>query len=250
MQKDDLIYVGDMSDRAAEILAKVRGLSRADFDADGNLRLAVLHLLQDIGEAASRVSLGFRRSHPAISWAEMVGMRHRIVHDYTEIDFHVVWEVATENLPALSEELARLAPPLDPEVRDRADEWGGRSGRVRSGEFGRMLSEPALTLPMEQLVSLCRRWKFTELALFGSVLRDDFRPDSDIDVLVTFEPDDPWSAWDMIEMRDELSSLFGRSVDLVEKSAVEQSPNPVRRRHILDNHRVVYAAATPPHPCA
>jgi uncharacterized protein len=54
----------------------------------------------------------------------------------------------------------------------------------------------------------------------------------------------------MIEMCDELSSLFGRSVDLVEKSAVEQSPNPVRRRHILDNHRVVYAAATPPHPCA
>jgi hypothetical protein len=177
-------------------------------------------------------------------------MRHKIVHDYFEIEYRIVWEVATEHLPALAVHLARLAPPLEPEVRDRAARWGAESVRVKSNEFGRMLPEPAITLPMEQLGALCRKWKVAELALFGSVLRDDFRPDSDIDVLVTFEPDDPWSAWDMIEMRDELSSLFGRSVDLVEKSAVEQSPNPVRRRHILDNHRVVYAAATPPHPCA
>jgi hypothetical protein len=248
MRKDDLVYVGDMSDRVAQVLAKVRGVSRGGFDADENLRFAVLHLVQDLGEAASRVSLEFRRSNPAVPWTDIVGMRHRIVHDYTEVDFRIVWDVATGDLPALAAELARLAPPLEPEVRDRAAAWGAEPALAESNELGRMLPAPALTLPPAQLGEWCRRWRVRELALFGSVLRGDFRPDSDIDVLVTFEPNDPWSVWDIGDMRDELSRLFGRPVDLVERAAVEQSPNPIRRRHILENHRVVYAATAPDRP--
>jgi len=78
-----------------------------------------------------------------------------------------------------------------------------------------------------------------ELALFGSVLRDDFRPDSDIDVLVSFQPDAPWSLWDLFDMRQELQEMFGREVDLVEKEALR---NPFRKHEILQNHEVVYAA--------
>ncbi len=230
------------STASSQVLGKVRGLSREGFDADDNLRIAVLHLVQEIGEAASRVSLEFRQSHPDVPWSDVVGMRHRIVHDYFEIEYGIVWKVATEHLPALAAELARLAPPLEPEVRDRAVPWGAEPDRVNSNEFGRMLPEPAITLPMEQLGELCRKWKVTELALFGSVLRDDFRPDSDIDILVRFEPNDGWSLWDIGDLRDELSRLVGREVDLVEKEAVEQSPNPFRRSHILQNQRVVYSA--------
>ncbi len=91
----------------------------------------------------------------------------------------------------------------------------------------------------EQIVEFCRKWKVKELSLFGSVLRDDFGPESDIDVLVTFEPDAPWSLWDLIDMREELQHLFGRTVDLVEKDALR---NPFRRAEILRNHKVVYAA--------
>ena len=90
-----------------------------------------------------------------------------------------------------------------------------------------------------QLAELCRKWKVTELSLFGSILRDDFGPDSDIDVLVVFQPDAPWSLWDLLDMREELRDLFGRTIDLVEKEALR---NPFRRYEILKNHKVLYAA--------
>ncbi len=90
-----------------------------------------------------------------------------------------------------------------------------------------------------QIADFCRRWKVTELALFGSVLRADFRPDSDVDVLVTFEPGAPWTLWDLSRMRIELEAIFGREVDLVEKKALR---NPLRRQEILSDQRVVYAA--------
>ena len=92
----------------------------------------------------------------------------------------------------------------------------------------------------ERIAAFCRRWKVRELALFGSALRPDFRADSDVDVLVSFEDDAPWSLFDWIDMQDELRAIFGRPVDLVDKSAIT---NPFRRRHILDTHEVLYHAA-------
>lgn len=93
--------------------------------------------------------------------------------------------------------------------------------------------------PTPALLAFCRRWHVRELSLFGSALRDDFGPDSDIDLLVEFEPEAPISLWDWGPMLEELHRIFGRDVDLVEKSAIR---NPLRRRHILANTRVLYAA--------
>jgi predicted nucleotidyltransferase len=90
-----------------------------------------------------------------------------------------------------------------------------------------------------RLAELCRKWKVTELSLFGSILRDDFGPDSDIDVLVVFQPDAPWSMWNLMDMKAELEDLFDRPVDLVEKEALR---NPWRKRRILSTYEVVYAA--------
>jgi uncharacterized protein len=95
------------------------------------------------------------------------------------------------------------------------------------------------TIDPGQIADFCRRWKIIELALFGSVLREDFRPDSDIDVLVSFEPGAPWTLWDLSRMRIELEEIFGREVDLVEKKALR---NPFRRQAILASQRIVYAA--------
>jgi len=242
MPKDDLVYIGHMSDRVGQVLAKVRGKSRAEFDADDNLRLAVAHLVQDVGEAANRVSPEFRRRHPDVPWSHIVGMRHKIVHDYLDIDFDIVWDVATVDFPALASGLASLVPPGDAEVREAAVAWGADPVGVKSNDFGRLLPEPAIEVPAEQVREFCGRWKIIEFALFGSVLRDDFRPDSDVDVLVRFQPDAPWSLFDLGDMQAELERIFGRKVDLVEKEAIEQSRNPFRRRHILGNHRVIYAA--------
>src|SRR5215210_6026702 len=90
-----------------------------------------------------------------------------------------------------------------------------------------------IEIPQEAIAAFCRRWQITELALFGSVLRDDFRPDSDIDVLVTFAPTADWSLFDHIAMEEELSDLLGRKVDLVSRRAIERSTNRVRREATL-----------------
>ncbi len=99
-----------------------------------------------------------------------------------------------------------------------------------------------IELPMEAIRAFCERWKITEFAVFGSVLRDDFRPDSDIDVLVTFAPDARWSLFDIVHMQDELAAIVGRDVDLAEREAIEESPNYLLRKDILDSATVVYAA--------
>ena len=101
---------------------------------------------------------------------------------------------------------------------------------------------PHLEIDREKLEAFCRKWKITELSLFGSVLRDDFGPDSDVDVLVTFAADSHWTIFDVIHAEDELKEMFGREVDLVERQAVEESPNYIRRKAILSSTRSIYAS--------
>ena len=93
-----------------------------------------------------------------------------------------------------------------------------------------------------EIADLCRRWQVTELALFGSILRDDFGPHSDIDVLVSFAPGTRRTLTDIIRMQDELSGVLGRPTELVERSAVEASRNYIRRAEILQSAEAVYAA--------
>jgi predicted nucleotidyltransferase len=99
-----------------------------------------------------------------------------------------------------------------------------------------------LQVDPEQIAEFCRKWNITELALFGSVLRDDFRPDSDVDVLVSFAEDAHWSLFDLVRMEEELKDILGRAVDLVERKAVEGSENYIRRRHILQSAEPLYVA--------
>lgn len=97
-----------------------------------------------------------------------------------------------------------------------------------------------IELPAGKVTAFCRKWKIRELSLFGSVLRDDFGPESDVDVLVEFTGDASWSLWDVIRMERELSVLLGRQVDLVDRKAVERGRNYIRRRHILESLERVY----------
>jgi len=115
MQKDDLVYVGHMLDTARAIARRVAAVSRDEFDANEDLRLALVHLVQTLGESARRVSPEFERSHPQLPWKKVVGMRHKVVHDYLHVDFDIVWTVATVNLPPLLAELERIVPHEPPE---------------------------------------------------------------------------------------------------------------------------------------
>ena len=99
------------------------------------------------------------------------------------------------------------------------------------------LAEQRIPVRQANIAVFCKRWKIVEFSLFGSVLREDFRPDSDVDVLVSFQPDAKWSLWDLTEMQEELETMFGRKVDLVEKEALR---NPYRRHSILTKREILY----------
>lgn len=92
------------------------------------------------------------------------------------------------------------------------------------------------------VAEFCSQWKIVEFALFGSVLRDDFGPESDLDILVTFAPDAKWTLFDHVDMQDELKELLGRDVDLVSRRGIERSANYIRRKAILESAEVLYAA--------
>jgi len=104
----------------------------------------------------------------------------------------------------------------------------------------KLVGTSAVPIPKERLIDFCRRWKVAELCLFGSALREDFRSDSDVDLLVSFAPGVKWGFDDYLTMKEELRSLFGRAVDLVERRLVESSENYIRRKHILSHLEPLY----------
>ena len=104
------------------------------------------------------------------------------------------------------------------------------------------MGKGAFEIPSDKIADYCRRWKITELALFGSALRDDFNPESDIDVLVTFDGDVHWTLFDMVDMREELKDIFGHDVDLVSRRGIESSQNYLRRKEILSSAKVIHVS--------
>lgn len=103
-----------------------------------------------------------------------------------------------------------------------------------------------LGISPQQLVAFCQQHHILELSLFGSVLRDDFSPNSDIDMLVVFDPDPQFriSLLDLVGMEYELEDLCGREVDLIEKRSVELDHNWIRRKEILNTTQVIYESGS------
>lgn len=99
-----------------------------------------------------------------------------------------------------------------------------------------------IEVPREESATFCKRWRISELALFGSVLRDDFHAGSDVDVLVRFAPQAHPTLFDLVRMQAELSRIFNRKVDLIERAAIEQSRNHLRRQAILQSVETIHAA--------
>ena len=121
-----------------------------------------------------------------------------------------------------------------------------KAGLREAGEFERgtltlrtreWIREGHLTVASSWLDSFCQSWKISSLSVFGSVLRDDFGPSSDIDLLVTFLPETSWDIWELGDLQDQLEKQFGRSVDLVRPENIR---NPIKRKRILETRRVIY----------
>lgn len=101
--------------------------------------------------------------------------------------------------------------------------------------------ETSIEIPKEKIAEFCRKWKIREFALFGSVLREDFRPDSDVDVLVAFSEEARHTLFDLVHMENELKEIFGREVDIVSRRGIEASRNYIRKNTILNSAEAVYA---------
>ena len=96
------------------------------------------------------------------------------------------------------------------------------------------MSTIAIEIDKDKLRDFCKKWKITEFALFGSAVRpEEFRADSDVDVMVTFAEDAGWGLFEHVHMQDELREIFGRKVDLLTRRSVEHSRNPYRQSAIL-----------------
>ena len=102
------------------------------------------------------------------------------------------------------------------------------------------MNQVATALPTDQINNFCQHWKVIELALFGSILRDDFHADSDVDILITFSSDATWNLLDLVKMQQELENIFERDVDLIERKTIEQSHNWIRRQEILSTAQTIY----------
>ncbi len=111
MHKDDLVYIDHMFSMSQKAVEAVQGKDRKYFDNDLTLQMGITHFIQVIGEAASRVTADFQAAHPEIPGRQIIGTRHRIVHDYMNIDEDVVWEIVSTDLPSLLPLLERISSP-------------------------------------------------------------------------------------------------------------------------------------------
>lgn len=138
----------------------------------------------------------------------------------------------------------RYGPKFTLVMRDSLVDYLRRRGRavkVHGDEL--TIIEAKVPLDLEKIRDFCKRWFVTEFALFGSVTREDFQPDSDVDVLVTFAPDSPVTLFSLSKMKSELEDIFRREVDLVSRGGIESSRNSSRREQILTSAEVIYHAA-------
>ncbi len=98
----------------------------------------------------------------------------------------------------------------------------------------------SVEIPVEPLHDFCQRWKVSELAVFGSALHENYKLDSDLDLLISFEKDSQWGFFDLVNMESELGIIFNKKIDLVEKTAISSSENYLRRKGILENAQIIY----------
>ena len=113
-KRADIVYFGTLLDAARAARDHAQTTTKEEFDANKTLQLALTYLLQNVGEAASKVPPHLREAHPEIGWSAIVGMRHRIVHDYQNIDVQRVWSVIQTEIPRLITQLLEFTPPEPP----------------------------------------------------------------------------------------------------------------------------------------
>jgi uncharacterized protein with HEPN domain/predicted nucleotidyltransferase len=221
-----------MRDEVRGVLRMVEGRSREEFIADELHVGAAAFQLTRLGEMPLKASPSYRAAHPEIDWEGLANVRERVEPELFHEDAAVMWDIATRELPALLDALEALLPPDElwryREERD-ADEdlvWPETEPEV----------SPRVAIPMHALDEICRRYDVRRIRFCGSVLRDDFGPESDIDMMIELGPDAP-HGWGIFQLDEELSELFGRKADVMHGRPVRYIRDPM-----LAEAKTVYVA--------
>lgn len=226
MNERDFVRLKIMRDEADQILLVASHAPSATERDNKLLDDAISFSVRRLGVMAERVSPQARDVVSNIPWSLLIETAHNVIEHFDSFDAKDAWAVATNVVPSVRAELERLIENTPCEAIEMNTalpvEW--RSVRERIG------------LSDEIIAEFCERHSIRKLSLFGSVLRDDFRPDSDIDVLVEFEPDKRLTFFDLGDAEQELSDLLGRKVDFLERDLL----NEYIRDKVLTSARVVY----------
>lgn len=233
---DDTLYVALMRDEVRGVLEAVEGRSREEFTTDElHVGSAAFHFMR-LAERPLKASAVYRVAHPEIPWQDLADIRDRVEPELFHEDAAAMWEIATDEFPALVDALEALLPP---------DElWRYRKGDHDDVELAWPVTEPEVSprvpIPTAALEEICRRYDVRRIRFCGSVLRDDFGPESDIDMMVELGPNAP-RGWDVLRLDQELSELFEREADVMHG-------RPVRyiREQMLAEAKTIYMAECAP----
>jgi predicted nucleotidyltransferase/uncharacterized protein with HEPN domain len=215
-------------------LAKTSGLAQATFISDEMRYLPVIVLLVRMADSVGRLSHHFREANAQVPWSEIAAVKSRVQPDPFSDDPAAAWDIVAGPLQAWHAEMDALVPAGFGEPADA--EPGGPHGESHGSP--RTGTRPRVRISGDRLADLCRRHGVRRLSLFGSALRDDFGPASDVDLLVEFEPGaDP--SWRLASVEREFSEAFdGHPVEMVEPDCLDK----YIRHRVLEEAEEIYAA--------
>ncbi len=231
-QHDDMVYAARARDFGVHARAMVADLAHDEFVEDELRYVPVLHNLQRMSDMATRTSASFRATHDTVPWGEIVAIGERVAPGVFATDPEATWQIATRPLDDFVARLEAIVPP------DFGEEDADAGAQTPAEQGTASRPGPRLDVPHDRLAEICRRYRVRRLRFFGSVLRDDFGPSSDVDVLVDFE-EGADIGLEFFDLQEELSQLLGgREVDLVKSDLLDTY---VRTR-VLRSAEDVYAA--------
>lgn len=233
---DDRAYIALIRDAARGSLESISDMTREEFLESKLAQHAVAFDLVLIVERVPKLSIAYKMAHPAVNWDELAALRSKTEPEFAKIDAEAEWEAANALLPPIAAALDALLPASAP--------WSGTApeaaGPAKAGSAeARASTKPApspLPISRNELHALCQKLRVTRLRMFGSAVRDDFGQESDIDLLVEYEPgtNHPWGG---ASLGDEFSPLFsGRKVELGDAEHL----NPYVREGILAEAVEIY----------
>lgn len=221
MYTDDPTRLHHMQASVRDALSFVVGKTRQDVDQNPMLADALVQCLVLIGRSAVGISPICRTQHPYVPWQTLSARADELQHNYAEVDLDAVWYSATQELPTLAAALESIIPVAEQYVTTPQEIVGARRN---------------IEIPAEPVTAFCRRYHINILALFGSVLREDFHSGSDIDVLVEFESKHTVGLFTLSDMQSELAAIFQRPVDLCTPDQL----SPYIRQRVVDGAETLY----------